>query len=287
MKCLYKSKESKAIISQLYFEKLNSLEMDSMQMDIQTSFGNTRVVQAGNKHGKKLVLFHGINAGSPVALEAVKELHKTYHLIGIDTIGQATQSDENRINIYDESYAKWAVEVLDKLEITEANFIGISYGAYILQKLLCYKPEVVSKCIFVVPGGLVNGKFWPTLIKLTLPLVRFQLSKSDEHLKKFISSFIPTDDEFMFRLQKAIFTHVELDYRRPALLKKRDVAHVSTPVYMIVADTDVFFPGLDSVNRAKLLFSNFKESYVLSQCVHMPSKQHYSEIQQKIKEWIS
>jgi hypothetical protein len=67
----------------------------------------TRVVKTGNKDGNIVFLFHGINAGAPLTLEAVKELGKDYLLFAIDTIGQATMSDENRINIEDNSYALW------------------------------------------------------------------------------------------------------------------------------------------------------------------------------------
>jgi pimeloyl-ACP methyl ester carboxylesterase len=166
-------------------------------------------------------------------LEAVKELGKDYLLFAIDTIGQATMSDENRINIEDNSYALWADEILKKLNIKDAYFIGISYGAYILQKLISYKPELVTKCIFVVPSGLVNGKFGASMIKLTFPLVRFLITKKDAHLKKFIKAFVPEEDEFMFRLQKALLTNLNMDYRRPILLREKDVKNFNNPVYMI------------------------------------------------------
>ncbi len=98
----------------------------------------------------------------PLTIGAVKELRKEYLLIAIDTIGQATKSDETVLNIKDDSYAIWADEVLDKLNITSANFIGISYGAYILQKLITHRPKKVTKCVFVVPSGLVNGAILPS-----------------------------------------------------------------------------------------------------------------------------
>ena len=158
MKNLYKNEQAKTAIMSLYEEKLKSLQIDYEEIDVNTSFGKTRIIKTGNESGKLIVLFHGINAGAPLTLEAVKDLRKDYLLFAIDTIGQATMSDENRINIKDNSYAIWAEEVLSQLRIKEAFFIGISYGAYILQKLVKYKPVIVKKCIFVVPSGLVNGK---------------------------------------------------------------------------------------------------------------------------------
>ncbi|MBK8673165.1 MAG: alpha/beta hydrolase [Bacteroidetes bacterium] len=286
MKQLYKTPESKDLILSLYNEKLESLDIEYENIDVVTSFGRTRVVKTGNKDGNIVFLFHGINAGAPLTLEAVKELGKDYLLFAIDTIGQATMSDENRINIEDNSYALWADEILKKLNIKDAYFIGISYGAYILQKLISYKPELVTKCIFVVPSGLVNGKFGASMIKLTFPLVRFLITKKDAHLKKFIKAFVPEEDEFMFRLQKALLTNLNMDYRRPILLREKDVKNFNNPVYMIVSDNDVFFPGLESIDRAKRIFNNFREAHILKNSKHMPNKEDYFEIQQKIKLWL-
>ena len=101
----------------LYEEKLNSLQIDYKEIDVKSSFGNTRVIKTGNENGNPVVIFHGINAGAPLTLEAVKDLRKDYLLYAIDTIGQATKSDENRIDINDNSYALWATEVLNNLNI--------------------------------------------------------------------------------------------------------------------------------------------------------------------------
>ena len=286
MKNLYKNEQAKTAIMSLYEEKLKSLQIDYEEIDVNTSFGKTRIIKTGNESGKLIVLFHGINAGAPLTLEAVKDLRKDYLLFAIDTIGQATMSDENRINIKDNSYAIWAEEVLSQLRIKEAFFIGISYGAYILQKLVKYKPVIVKKCIFVVPSGLVNGKIGVSITKLSLPLIRFLITKKDAHLKKFIKAFVPEADEFMFRLQKALLTGLNMDYRRPILLEEKDVQNFISPVYIIVADNDVFFPGYEAINRVKKIFKNFKEAHILKQCKHMPSKVDYLEIQQKIKDWI-
>jgi pimeloyl-ACP methyl ester carboxylesterase len=286
MKSIYKTPQAKAALLGLYDEKLNSLNIDYEEIDVNTTFGRTRVIKTGFGKGKKIVLFHGINAGSPLTLESVKDLHKDYSLYAIDTIGQATKSEENPLNIKDNSYAMWADEVLDQLGITEANFIGISYGAYILQKLITHRPSKVAKCIFVVPSGLVNGKLGESTTRLTIPLIKYHITKKDSHLKEFIKAFVPENDEFMFRMQKALLSGFKMDYRRPTLVKGKDVKNFTNPVYIIVADDDVFFPGDAAINRAKDIFKNIQGTHVLKNSKHMPSFDKFSEIQQKIKSWI-
>lgn len=286
MKSIYKTPQAKSVLLGLYEEKLKSLQIAYKEIDVNTTFGRTRVIKAGNEKGKKIVLFHGVNAGSPLTLEAVKDLHKEFSLYAIDTIGQATKSEENPLNIKDHSYALWADEVLDQLGIFDANFIGISFGAYILQKLITHRPSKVAKCIFVVPSGLVNGKLGESTTRLTLPLIKYHITKKDTDLKAFTKAFVPEEDEFMLRLQKALLTGFNMDYRRPTLLQEKDVEHFTKPVYIIVADGDIFFPGNETINRAKKIFKNIQGIHVLKNSKHMPSFDTFPEIQQKIKSWV-
>ncbi|NVK52262.1 MAG: alpha/beta hydrolase [Flavobacteriaceae bacterium] len=286
MSAIYKNKQAKIDLMNLYDQKLQSLQIAYKNIDVNTKFGNTRVVQAGNNNGKKIVLFHGYNAGAPLTLEAVIGLMDTYCFYAIETVGQATKSDETTINIKDDSFALWADEVLDGLQISSANFIGISYGAFILQKLITYKPYKVASCIFVVPSGIVSGNIWESITKLTLPFMRYKITKSDTHLRSFIKAFVPEDDTFMMKMLTLIMKGVKLDTRIPKLLKKKDISHFNSPVYIIAAKNDVYFPGEKIKKRSTELFNNIQEVHLLNDSKHMPSKETFKYIQRKIKEWI-
>ena len=286
MSAIYKNDQAKIEIMKLYDEKLASLNIEYREIDVDTQFGKTRIVNTGNPNGKPIVLFHGFSAGAPLTLEAIVELNDTYSLYAVDTIGQATKSAETQMNIKDDSYGFWADEVIEKLNLSSADIIGISYGAFIVQKLITHKPERVGKCIFVVPSGIVNGNIWESITKLTIPLIRFKMTKKDKHLREFIKNFVPDGDEFLFRLQKALMTGIYLDTKVPKLLTKKNVEHFDSPVYIITVSNDIFFPGDKMAKRSKTLFNNLKEIHILKNSKHMPGKETYGEIQQKVREWI-
>ncbi len=286
MSTIYKHSKAKEEIMELYEEKLQSLGIEYEEIDVPTQFGNTRIVKTGNRNGQPVVLLHGFNAGAPLTLEAVKEITDQYLFYAIDTIGQATKSDEVKMNIKDDSFAVWVDEVLEQLQLPKANFIGISYGAFILQKVMVHRPQRIDKCILVVPSGLVKGSTRDALTKLTFPLIRYKLSKSDVNLKKFLNAFVPEDNEFLFRLLKTIMTGIKLDTRIPALAKQKDLAHFGQPVYIIGAEEDVYFPGSELQKTGPTLFSNLKEVHLLKGSKHMPAVRHYPEIQEKLKEWM-
>ncbi len=285
-KSIYRSAEAKQRIQQLHRQKRQALDFPFEEVDVQTAFGRTRVVKTGNPQGKPIVLFHGVHAGAPLTLESVSPLRERYLLIAIETIGQATMSDETLMNLKDSSFALWADEVLQELGVEQAPCIGISYGAFLLQKLITHKPQRVERCIFVVPGGLANGPFWPSFTKLSIPLIRWHITGKDDDLRTFVSAFADPEDSYMFDYQKAILSGLHMDYRRPPILKESDVQDFHQPVYMILADDDVFFPAEATLQQANRVFKNLRDTYLLSGCKHIPFGRHLSEISEKITVWL-
>ena len=283
---IYKNRETKEQLMKLYDEKLQSLAIKYTEIDVPTKFGLTRVVKTGNPKGKQVILFHGINAGAPVTLEAVKGLIDDYALVVIETVGQATKSEGVVMNIKDDSFAVWADEVLEYLNITNGTMVGISYGAFIVGKIIKFKPERIGKCILVVPSGIVNGDFWDSMKKLTFPLIKWHITKKDKDLTSFINAFIPKGDEFMHRMLSVMMKGVKLDTRIPTLLKAGDIKEFNKPVFVMAADNDVYFPGEKVIKRSAELFANLQETYLLKDSNHMPSESAFTEIELKLREWI-
>jgi pimeloyl-ACP methyl ester carboxylesterase len=283
---IYKTKEARQSMMALYEQRLEDLHIEYEEFDVQTFAGETHIIVTGKKDAPSVVLFHGINAGSPLTLNAVKGLRDEFRLYGVDTIGQATKSAENRLPLKDDSLARWAVDVLDELGLQKPNFIGVSYGAFLLQKLMTHFPERIEKAIFVVPGGLDNGAFIPSMTKLTLPLIRFMITKKDDYLLKFMDAFYNTKNEADVTMQKNILLRVKTDFRRPPLLTKKNVENLDAPIYGIFADNDVFFPGDKALKKCQAIFKNFAGSHILKNTKHIPEKSLYPEIEDKLREWL-
>lgn len=286
-KAVYKTSEAKRILLGLYDKKLAACNIDYEELDLDTYAGKTHVIATGAKDAPPIVIFHGINAGAPLALEAIKGLNKQYRIYAIDTIGQATKSAENVLAINDDSYGKWAAETLTQLGLTSVPVIGVSYGGFLLQRLIMHSPKLVSKAIFVVPAGLSGGSFFRSMKELTLPLMRFMFSKSDKNLIKFIRAFCSDLDQHTITMQKTLLSGVNIDFRRPKLLQAKDVKGFESPVYAIVADDDIFFPGDKTIERCKAIFENFKDTHILKNSKHIPALASYQEIEDKIGDWLT
>lgn len=283
---LYKSAEAHATLMRLYDEKLASIGVDFESVRVDTPAGETHVLAAGKVDGPAVVVFHGINAGAPLALEAMKGLLDTYRLYGVDTIGQATRSAATRLPLNGPALGDWAAAVMEGLGLASAHCVGVSYGGFLLQKLMQTHPDRVKKGILVVPGGLVNGPFFPSMRLLTFPLMRFLRTKRDEDLKRFLAAFYEELDTHSLAFQRAVLLGFKMDYRRPPLLKLGDVDGLSAPVFGIFAEEDVFFPGPKALARCQAIFPHFTGFHMLKSGKHIPSARRFLEIEQKIREWL-
>jgi pimeloyl-ACP methyl ester carboxylesterase len=284
---IYRNPQAKAKIMALYDQKLSDCALSRYESHyVQTSAGTTHVIVVGDTGLPPVVVLHGINAGVPVSLEAMQDLYPKYCVYAIDSIGQTTRSAETRLPVKDNSYGYWLSEVMEGLGLEAAPVVGISYGGFLLQKLIMVHPEKVEKAIFIVPAGVVNSDFFTSMQKLFLPMTRFFITKKDKDLKKFISSFYTQVDDYALAFQRETLLGLKMDYSRPPLLTREAVAGYEAPVYAMVADDDVFFPGEACVEKLREAFGNFKEAHVLKNCRHIPSHHEFTEIAQKLDAWL-
>lgn len=283
---IYKTPEAKIEIMKLYEQKLASCSIRTSCLYVDTFAGKTHVTIMGDKSKPPIVVLHGVNAGGPFALEAVQNLKNKYAIYAIDTIGQTTKSAETKLSLKGDAYAQWLLETMDKIGLEKASIIGISYGAFLLQKLMVYQPQKITKAIFIVPSGLVNIGRAKLIQKLAYPLAKFFLTKKDKYLFKFMDNFYQKKGKSDIAFQKNILLGVKMSYRRPPLLKAKEVQNLDIPVYAIVAENDIFFPSEKTIKKCNEIFKGFKDYYILKNSKHIPNKSTYPEIEKKIEKWL-
>jgi pimeloyl-ACP methyl ester carboxylesterase len=284
---IYKSPAVKAEIMALYDAKLKACGLVYEERYVDTTAGSTHVIICGPADKPPVVLLHGINAGAPLALEAMRDLTDRYRIYAVDTVGQTTKSAETRLSVKDNSYGKWLAEVMEGVGLHQPAVIGVSYGAFLLQRLMAHAPERVQKAIFVVPGGFVNGGGWVSMKKLFFPLLKFNIGKKEEQLLKFLDAFYNTKDPHSVAFQRAVLLGVKMDYRKPPLVTAAEMAAFQAPVYAMFADNDIFFPGDKALARCKEIFKNFKESTVLKGSKHIPDVTDYPKIAKQLGIWLA
>lgn len=82
MKSIYRSVDGKNKILELYDRQLTRLAVSWKDIYVQTSFGETHLIETGNTEGEPLLVFHGGNATTAYNLLGCDFLFEDFHICG-------------------------------------------------------------------------------------------------------------------------------------------------------------------------------------------------------------
>ena len=128
------------------------------QKYVQTSYGQTFILEAGSKKNPPIVLLHGSCSNSAAWLGDIAVLTKFYHVFAVDIPGEPGNSEDNRLNIHSNEYSHWLIEVLDMLEIEKAVLMGNSLGGWLVLHFAATYPARTSALILMAPSGILPPK---------------------------------------------------------------------------------------------------------------------------------
>ncbi|MBD8497301.1 alpha/beta fold hydrolase [Paenibacillus arenosi] len=90
----YKSSTGKQLIYESYDRLLLAWNVDYVERTIQTSFGHTHIITAGDVSNPPLVLFHGTADNSSMMwIYNARYLAEHFYLIAVDAIGGSGKSE--------------------------------------------------------------------------------------------------------------------------------------------------------------------------------------------------
>ena len=282
MKSLFQSKQGKKEIISLYDEKLKSLEIEFEYLTINTTFGNTNIITAGNTLNPPIILVHGSNGCAPIALETYSNLHKSYRVYAIDVLAQPNKSAETRLSMKDDSYGKWMIELIEKLKIDKVSMAGFSFGGLIILKTLEYDESKISEVFLSSPAYIVNGNPLKALFKIFIPMKQYMKSKNTKYIEKFLFELFTTRDEFALKYLSKVFVEFEMDFTPVPIIKANKARNIKTPITVFAAQNDVIFPGNKMLKRAKKIFPSLKLSKLIIDSKHVQSKEQNLMIEEII-----
>ena len=154
MKSVYRSEKGKKIIQDLYNEILKKWPQPYDTYTVPTEFGNTFVIAHGPESADAVVLLHGSTTNSAMWIADAAVLGTTRRVYAVDLIGEPGKSDESRPKMAHANYARWMEQVLDRLGVRKAAFVGNSLGGWIALDLAIHSPERVSALTLLAAAGI-------------------------------------------------------------------------------------------------------------------------------------
>lgn len=153
---VFKSIEGQEKIRGYYQNILNFFPLEQKYVD--TSYGQTFVLEAGSNENPAMVLLHGSCSNSAAWLGDMSAFAKQYHVFAIDIPGEPGNSVDNRLDIETNEYSYWLKEVLDALTIKKAVIIGNSMGGWLALHFSATYPNHTSALVLLAPSGIIPPK---------------------------------------------------------------------------------------------------------------------------------
>lgn len=283
MKSLYKTENGKQEIFNLYDQKLAELNILHTNKVLETTFGKTNVIITGDPTKPPIILIHGSNGCSPIALETYADLIDSFSIYSVDVLAQPNKSAETRMSMKDDSYGQWMNEVIDLLKLENVTMAGFSFGGLVILKTLIYNENKIKEVFLSAPAYIVNGNPIKALFKFFIPIKRYIKTNKTKHLDRFLDAAFTEKDDFAHKYLAAVFTNFTMDFTPLPLIKTTEASKVQTPITLISAENDIIFPGRKMITRAKKIFPSLKYSVLLSNSKHVQNKKDNSIITSLIR----
>ena len=281
---MFKSKKGKKEILHLYDEKLESLNIDYEYVTVNTTFGITNIIAAGDPENPPIIIVHGSNGCAPIALETYANLHKKYRVFAVDVLAQPNKSAETRLSMKDDSYGKWMNEVIATLKIDSVTMAGFSFGGLIILKTLEYDETKIREAYLSAPAYIVNGNPLKALFKVFIPMKRYMKTKKVKYVEKFLSHLFTDRDEFAIEFLSKVFLEFDMDFTPVPVIDANKAREITTPITIFAAQNDILFPGKKMIKRAVKIFPSLRESTLLEHSKHVQNKDQNEVIESIIIE---
>lgn len=178
---IYKTPEIEARLMAIYDARMADWPVPYEVRGIDTEYGRVHVIVSGPEDGPPLFLLHASAMASWSWLYNVEGLNVRFRTYAVDTIGDAGKSvlaDVGRAPRDGPALAALYADIMDKLGVEKASFMGGSQGAFLSANMALHRPERVDKLVLCGPMGLggTNASVLRILLTTMFPLKAFHKS---------------------------------------------------------------------------------------------------------------
>jgi pimeloyl-ACP methyl ester carboxylesterase len=192
------------------------------------------LLEAGKIEGPAVMLLHGSCSNSAFWFAEMMALSQKYHVYAADIIGEAGNSDENRLDTSSSAYAFWIKELMDALSIQRAVVIGNSLGGWMALNFATEFPERTNAVVLIAASGITPPR--PSFLHQTE-----SISQGGEGEKSLSSSVI---GESAIPREVTDFINLILENFNPMagalpIYKDDQLRRLHIPVLSIMGEDDV------------------------------------------------
>jgi 2-hydroxy-6-oxonona-2,4-dienedioate hydrolase len=265
---VFRDAAARARMAAWYERFLQRIPGPTESRTVPTRFGENHVLVAGPENGVPLLCLHAMRTGSAHFLSELGPLLDRVRIFAPDLPGQSVRGLDLRLP-FDDSHARWLLDILDGLKLDVISLFGVSWGGYVARQTAALAPERFPRLALLVPAGIVNGSHWKGLTRMAIPWMRYRWSPSEKNLRRFLDPLLTTWDEQWAKFMGESLADMPMDLRIPPLASDEELKRLTMPVLAMGASDDISFPGAALVRRIQTLLPH-AECEVIPNCKHCP-----------------
>ena len=249
---IYKSKAGQTAVLNAYDTLLAKWPVPFEQHIVSTQFGDTLVLQCGEKDQAAVIMLHGSSSNSAMWASSVKELSKTHCIYCIDIPGEPGKSVEKQYPLTDNSYINWLDEVIRRLGLETVSLVGISLGGWMSAAYAIRNPQKVNKLILLSPSGIGEQK--ASFMLKAIPLMLL----GEKGREKIAFSLYGEQAVSIETIKYTTFiaTHFKPRTGKIPVFSDEQLQRLTMPILCIAGEKDVMLNSAQTADRMHVLLPN-------------------------------
>ncbi|MCM6774181.1 alpha/beta fold hydrolase [Nocardia sp. CDC159] len=227
----FTNKEAQAAFLRAYDTIAARWPVPSTLLDIETSFGTTRVRKSGSGEGAPIVLLPGIGGNGQAWWRIIEALARERVVYTPDVIGWAGRCVQTAPLRDASDVAKWVVETFDGLGAGRVHLAGNSLGAWMSGATGVYHSDRLASLTMFEPSAATFAKpSWGLLFKF----LKAGMRPTPERMRKFNKWLLPgfeLDDEEFALAMAALKFRMAMPWDRQ--FTDDQLAHITTPTLVL------------------------------------------------------
>jgi pimeloyl-ACP methyl ester carboxylesterase len=284
---IYNSKSGYEAIMALYDSALAHSPVQYETATVETRYGHTHVLIGGPQNGKPIVVFHGWNGNAAGVGSEFPFLFDSFRVYMPDIIGHPGRSSANRPKTTGSTYADWAADVLDALNIQKTILLGISGGGWVTLKFASYYPQKVSQAIVVSSDGLSSTNTWGMVWGM-LPVALFPNRITADWFLKFMTSpnILKREPSQGFaEAMRVIIKHFKTQ-GNPGQLTDDELRQITSPLLVLMGEYERVFKPQTAVERARSLIPGLISAEIVPNAGHLMAVDQPDWLKQRLLKFI-
>ncbi len=262
---------------------------------VETRFGLTHVVLAGDKTAPPLVMIQGLGGNAMMLHPQFRAFAPHFRLVVPDVPGQPGKSEPTRIPHTRDHFAHWLGDVLDRLELAQVNILGISVGGRIVLKFGVYCPGRVRKTVLISSMGI--GPLNLDLARRAIGIALGSVNSRDDVFQGmvdllFASTTDRTDpdishlsDEFYLffkHFKQELITGIPMAFPLP----KSELERFRPRAMLLLGEEESLFDPDAAQEKAKRLFPNLEQAYLVPDTGHIMHYERPDVVNQHVRDYL-